>query len=88
MCVETEVPPEIWDLGRTGFSVLNRPGVVRQIGKAAGESDGSFAEAFRDLLGIDIEEELERAAGGQLPSEEGALRRLTARFGTDAFGST
>jgi hypothetical protein len=79
--------PDIWNQRETGFSILNRPGTVGRIGKAAGKSSADFAGAFWDLLGVDIEEELERLAGIGLPSDEGALRALTARFGTDAFGT-
>src|SRR5262249_48088976 len=79
--------PDIWNLRRTGFSILDRAGTVGEIGKAAGKSSAEFAEAFWDLLGVDIEEELERLASDGLPSDEGALRALTARFGTDAFGA-
>ena len=79
--------PNMWNLRETRFSILNREDAVSGIGKAAGKSNTDFAGAFWDLLGVDIEEELDQLAGAGLPGDEGVLRALTARFGTDAFGT-
>jgi hypothetical protein len=79
--------PEVWGLGATGFSVLNRAGLLVKLGKSAGRDEASFAEAFWDLLGIDVEEEIHAlAASGQFQNA-GKLGALTAKFGTDAFGT-
>jgi hypothetical protein len=78
--------PEIRYFGRGGLFFLDRNDAMKHIGDAAGRSDTDFAEALWDSLGIDISEELERSAGSGLPSDR-PLQDLTAKFGTDAFGT-
>ena len=80
-------PVDIRPLGQTRLLRLSRGHSVDSIGKAAAGSDAQFADSFWDLLGIDVQEELERLAGENLPADEAALQALTAKFGTDAFGT-
>ena len=79
--------PELWQLRGSGLSVLSRPETLHDLGKAAGQGDGEFAEAFWDHFGIDIEEELERLKSEVRDSDGSKLRALTAQFGTEAFGA-
>jgi hypothetical protein len=79
--------PEFWGLGATGLSVLNRRGLLVKLGRAAGKDDASFAEAFWDLLGVDIEEEIQALAASGRFQDPGKLGALTAKFGTDAFAT-
>jgi hypothetical protein len=74
-------------LGRGGLVVLDRPGVVESIGKAAKRSDSEFSKAFWTSFGIDIEEVLEDREASGKAADEGKLQTLTATFGTDAFGT-
>jgi len=69
-----------------GLFLLGRKDAMKRIGEAAGSSDTDFAEALWDSLGIDISEELDRSADSGLPSGR-SLQDLTAKFGTDAFGT-
>lgn len=77
---------EIRFFGRGGLFLLDRKDAMNRIGNAAGKSDTDFAEALWESLGIDISEELERSADSGLPSGR-SLQDLTAKFGTDAFGT-
>lgn len=79
--------PEVWQLSGSELSVLNRPGTLYGLGKAAGQGDVEFAQAFWEHFGIDIEEELERLKSGQRDGDGSKLRALTAQFGTEAFGT-
>jgi hypothetical protein len=80
-------PTDILPLGRARLLRLNRAQSIYSIGKAVTNSDEQFADSFWDLLGIDVQEELERLAGSNVTADQGAPQALTANFGTDAFGT-
>src|SRR5439155_2287198 len=72
----------------TGVLLFDRSGAVYRISEGAKKSDADFVEAIWQTIGIDIEQVLQDSyPKGSSGEQARSLQSLTAKFGTEAFGT-